>query len=113
MDTIIGKDIAGGIVTITERKTNYLMKRRLKNAEALAKNVVSMLFPYRHFLRTITTDNGFEYFITPKLGTPIFFAVPYSSRQRGTIENATILSESLKTLFFSSLDDDFIKAVQF
>ena len=122
MDTIIGKDNAGAIVTITERKTNYLMMRRLtagKNAEELAKNVVAMLLPYKHFLRTITTDNGSEFadhdFISKKLGVPIFFADPYSSWQKGAIENANKLIRQYipKNTVFSSLEDDFIKAVQF
>jgi IS30 family transposase len=122
MDTIIGKDNAGAIVTITERKTNYLMMRRLtagKNAEELAKNVVAMLLPYKYFLRTITTDNGSEFadhdFISKKLGVPIFFADPYSSWQKGAIENANKLIRQYipKNTVFSSLDDDFIKAVQF
>jgi IS30 family transposase len=122
MDTIIGKDNSGAIVTITERKTNYLMMRRLtagKNAKELAKNVVAMLLPYRHFLRTITTDNGSEFadhdFISKKLGVPIFFADPYSSWQKGAIENANKLVRQYipKNTVFSSLDDDFIRAVQF
>ena len=122
MDTIIGKDNSGAIVTITERKTNYLMMRRLtagKNAKELAKNVVAMLLPYRHFLRTITTDNGSEFadhdFISKKLGVPIFFADPYSSWQKGAIENANKLIRQYipKNTVFSSLDDDFIRAVQF
>jgi IS30 family transposase len=116
------QDNAGAIVTITERKTNYLMMRRLtagKNAEELAKNVVAMLLPYKHFLRTITTDNGSEFadhdFISKKLGVPIFFADPYSSWQKGAIENANKLIRQYipKNTVFSSLEDDFIKAVQF
>ena len=54
-----------------------------------------MLLPYKYFLRTITTDNGSEFadhdFISKKLGVPIFFADPYSSWQKGAIENANKL----------------------
>ena len=50
----VGKvNARGAIVTITERKTNYLMMKTdsWQNAKELAKNVVAMLLPYRHFLR--------------------------------------------------------------
>ncbi len=54
-------------------------------------------------------------FISKKLGVPIFFADPYSSWQKGAIENANKLIRQYipKNTVFPSLDDDFIKAVQF
>ncbi len=122
MATIIGNDNSGAIVTITERKTNYLMMRRLtagKNAKELAKKVMAMLLSYRHFLRTITTDNGSEFadpdFISQKLGVPIFFSDPYFSWQKGAIKNANKLIRQYipENTVLSSLNDDFIRAVQF
>ncbi len=64
MDTIVGKDGKGAIVTLTERSTNMILMERLpqgKRPEPLAKAVIRMLFPYRHTIRTITTDNGSEF----------------------------------------------------
>lgn len=69
MDTIIGKDGKGAIVTLTERSTNMILMERLphsKHPEPLAKVVIRLLFPYRHTIRSITTDNGSE-FCTHKL----------------------------------------------
>lgn len=95
MDTIVGKGNRGAILTITERSTNMIFMRKLnkgKNAEELAKTVVWLLEPYKKYIKTITTDNGTEFacheMITEKLGVPVYFADPYSSWQKGAIENA-------------------------
>ena len=95
MDTIVGKGNRGAILTIVERNTNMLFMRKLthgKNAGELAKNVVWMLEPYRKHIKTITTDNGTEFtcheYITQKLGAKVYFADPYSSWQKGAVENA-------------------------
>ncbi|MDE6377593.1 MAG: IS30 family transposase, partial [Duncaniella sp.] len=64
MDTIVGKDGKGAILTLTERYTNMVLMERLplgKHPEPLAKAVIRLLFPYRHTVRSITTDNGSEF----------------------------------------------------
>lgn len=98
MDTIIGKDNNGVIVTLVERSTNYMIMKRLKygkNPVELAKDVKYLLFPYRHLIKTITTDNGSEFCehraISKALGCPIYFTDPYSSWQKGCIENTNKL----------------------
>lgn len=94
MDTIVGKDGKGAILTLTERLTNFSMAEKLtkgKNAEALAKVAVRMLSPFIGHIRTITTDNGSEFachkYIAKKLHTTVFFAHPYSAWEKGAIEN--------------------------
>lgn len=98
MDTIIGKDGKGAILTLTERSTNFLMACKLKhgkNAEQCAKEVVRKLFPYKAKTLTITTDNGSEFAshqtVTRKLGATVYFADSYCSWQKGAIENANKL----------------------
>ena len=61
MDTIVGKDGKGAIVTLTERSTNMVLMEKLpqgKRPEPLAKTVIRLLFPYRHTVRSITTEIG-------------------------------------------------------
>ena len=94
MDTIVGKDGRGAIVTLTERSTNMLFMRKLdkgKNARELARTVVKMLEPYKEYIKTITTDNGTEFacheIIAKALDTKVYFADPYASWQKGAIEN--------------------------
>lgn len=94
MDTIVGKDNHGAIVTITERSTNMLFMRKLrkgKNAKELARTVIHLLAPFKGHIKSITTDNGTEFacheMIAKSLGTTVYFADPYSSWQKGAIEN--------------------------
>lgn len=129
MDTIVGKDGKGTIVTLTERSTNMLLMERLpegKHPVPLAKAVIRLLFPYRHTIRTITTDNGSEFCahqlisktLAPK-GTKdpnlVFFADSYSSWQKGAIENANKLIRQYipKGTDFSAISDEFIRKIQY
>ncbi len=99
MDTIVGPGNKGAILTLTERSTNFILAAKLhdgKNADSLAKVVWRLLLPYKgQGLKTITTDNGSEFAghssISKKLNVPVFFADPYSSWQKGAIENANKL----------------------
>lgn len=64
MDTIVGKNNHGAIVTIIERSTNMLFMRKLnkgKDAEALAEVVIHLLKSFKNIIKTITTDNGTEF----------------------------------------------------
>lgn len=65
MDTIIGKDNKGAIVTIIDRSTDMLVMRKLphgKDAKEAAKTIVHLLEPYKRWIKTIATDNGSEFF---------------------------------------------------
>ncbi len=128
MDTIIGKDGKGAIVTLTERSTNMILMEKLpygKQPKPLAKVVIRLLFPYRHTVRSITTDNGSEFCahklisraLAPKGAKNhnlVFFADSYSSWQKGAIENANKLIRQYipKGTDFSTLTDAFIRKIQ-
>lgn len=95
MDTIVGRGNHGAIVTLIERSTNMLFMRKLKkgkNAKELARTVIHLLSPFKGHVKSITTDNGTEFacheMIGKSLGVNIYFADPYSSWQKGGIENA-------------------------
>ncbi|WP_255301848.1 hypothetical protein [Butyricimonas sp. Marseille-P3923] len=56
IDTIIWKDNKGAIVTLTERRTNFLIMEKLekgKNANELARVMVWLLFSYKKFIHSI------------------------------------------------------------
>ena len=89
---------------LTERSTNFILMERLKcgrKAMPTAKVVARLLFPYREFVHTITTDNGCEFAahleITRMLSRggrergKVYFADSYCSWQKGAIENANKL----------------------
>ncbi len=94
MDTIVGKDGHGAIVTLIERSTNMLFMRKLtegKNAKKLSETVIYLLAPFKNHIKSITTDNGTEFachqMISKSIGAQVYFADPYSSGQKGAIEN--------------------------
>ena len=112
MDTIVGRGNHGAIVTLIERSTNMLFMRKLKrgkNAKELARAVIHLLSPFKGHIKSITTDNGTEFAchetIGKSLGVKIYFADPYSSWQKGGIENANGLIRQYvpKSLTFESV----------
>lgn len=120
MDTIVGKDGKGAIVTLVERNTNFTMARKLpegKNAKDLAQAVILMMLPYIGKIRSITTDNGSEFaehlMIAKRLKTKIFFAHPYSSWEKGCIEyhNKLIRQYIPKGTDFDSVTDAMLKEI--
>ena len=121
IDTIIGKDGKGAIVTLTERKTGFLLMEKLpegKNATGLAKAVIRMLLPYKKWVHTITADNGTEFAehktIARKLQADFFFCHPYSSWERGLNEytNGLIRQYIPKGESFDDYDELYIRNVQ-
>lgn len=122
IDTIIGKDGKGAIVTIVERSTAFFMMKNLpggKNAEGLAKTVIEMLLPYKKHVHSITADNGTEFAdhktITKALGLAFYFAHPYSSWERGLSEytNKLIRQYIPKKSVFTDFSDEYILEKQY
>ena len=121
IDLIIGKDRKGAIVTIVERTTAFFLMKKLpfgKNAEELAKMVISMLLPYKKFVHSITSDNGKEFAqhkkISKKLLSEFFFAHPYSSWERGLSEytNKLVRQYIPKKSIFNDYNEQEIKNIQ-
>jgi IS30 family transposase len=121
IDTIIGENQKGAILTITERKTGFLLMEKMefgKQAEGLAKAAIRMLYAYKNTVHTITSDNGSEFaqheLIAKKLNANFYFAHPYSSWERGLNEytNKLIRQYIIKGSNFDLYDSDYIKLVQ-
>ncbi|MBS1775735.1 MAG: IS30 family transposase, partial [Bacteroidetes bacterium] len=93
METDLVKCTNGYILTITERKSlfNFLVKIPNKEAETVKNAIIKTLIPFKHLIKTITSDNGTEFAkhteIAKELHVPWFFADPYCSQQRGCNEN--------------------------
>jgi IS30 family transposase len=120
VDTIIGKNHQGALVTINDRKTGIVKIRKVnsKNAEQVAQAVIDALTPYKPFLHTITSDNGKEFAlhaqISQHLGVEFFFAKPYHSWQRGANENLNGLIRQYfpKKTDFSTISDHQVQMVE-
>lgn len=125
MDLIV--DSCGhAILVLLDRLTGFVMLERLrhgKKAKPLAKVVIRLLYGYRRYLRTITTDNGSEFAahldITAGLrmkGLPdvkVYFADSYCSWQKGAVENVNKLIRQYipKKSNFNDFSDEYIRNV--
>ena len=92
-DTVIGKGRKNAFVTMVERKTLYLVVKRIesKHADITAGALIESMMPLKDSVLTITLDNGKEFAqherVSEQLGADIYFAHPYSSWERGINEN--------------------------
>ena len=95
-DTVIGKNHRGGLVTLAERKSRYVLAGHIRSKHAYSVTTVttSLLTPFKDKCHTITFDNGKEFAeherIATELQTSIYFAHPYQyhSWERGLNENS-------------------------
>jgi IS30 family transposase len=93
-DTLEGARGKGGIASLVERKSRYLLAAPLtdKSATTLAAQAIGAFRKIpRRARKTLTVDNGKEFarfkLIEARTGLAVFFADPYAAWQRGTNEN--------------------------
>ena len=89
----------------------------------LARTVVRMLYGYRRYLKTITTDNGSEFAANLEITTglrmrgmddvSVYFADSYCSWQKGAVEheNKLIRQYIPKNSNFNDFSDNFVRNV--
>jgi IS30 family transposase len=93
IDTIIGKNHKGALLSIVERKSKFTLIGKLqeKSAEIAANAAIDLLKPFANKVLTITADNGKEFadhkHINKSLKADVYFAHPYHSWERGLCEN--------------------------
>ena len=93
IDTVIGKNHKGALLTINDRVTSMVWISLLsgKEAEPLTEKAIEVLMPIKNMLYTITADNGKEFAyhqkIAEALNVDVYFAKPYHSWERGANEN--------------------------
>jgi IS30 family transposase len=63
IDTVIGQNHKGALVTIVERKSKFTLIKRVetKHAEGVTAATITLLKPYSDKVFTITADNGKEF----------------------------------------------------
>lgn len=112
-DTIIGANHRGVCVTLVERvsKLTLIKKLKTKESDKVEDAIVSLLYPYRDTLKTLTVDNGKEFAnhesIAKKLKVDVYFAHPYCSWERGLNENTNGL---IRQYFKKKMNFDSITA---
>jgi len=93
IDTVIGKNHQGALVTLVERKTLYTAIFRVcgKTAELVTNATIKLLQPFKNLSYSITADYGKEFAfherISKMLDIDFYFAHPYCSWERGLNEN--------------------------
>lgn len=120
IDTIIGKNHKGAIMTINDRCTSLVLIQKLEGKEAapLAQSAIDALSPYKHLIHTITADNGKEFAahqeIAKGLDISFFFARPYHSWERGANENTNGLARQYipKGTNFDNVTQEYVAMVQ-
>ena len=92
-DTIVGKDQKSALLTLVDRKTRYVIIKKLNNfkAEDTAKAIIRALKSAKHQVHTITMDNGKEFYrhtkVAKALKAETYFCRPYHSWEKGSNEN--------------------------
>lgn len=93
-DAVVGKGSLECLVTLVDRKSDYLLSARskIRKAERVGRKIVDLMKNLPAKLRkTMTLDNGKEFTdherVRAKLGLNVYFARPYYSWERGTNEN--------------------------
>ena len=93
IDTIIGKNHQGVLISIVERRSRYTLiaKANSKQAEEVSNKTIDLLLPVQNLVHTITADNGKEFAshkrVSMALNAGVYFAHPYHAWERGLNEN--------------------------
>jgi len=119
IDTVIGKNHQGALVTIVDRFSKFTLIKKVdsKHADVVTEATLLLLQPYRDKTLTITADNGKEFAghekMKERLNADVYFAHPYSSWERGLNENTNGLIRQYftKGSSFENITDDDVEAV--
>lgn len=114
IDTVIGQNHSGALVTIVERVTKFTVSARVQSkcAADVSAMTVTLLTPFIGLVSSITADNGKEFAyhekITAALKCDFYFAHPYHSWERGLNENTNGLLRQYfpKSTDFKKTTDD-------
>jgi len=120
VDTMIGKNHKGVLITAVERKTMFSCIGHVpqKRADLVENKLVEMLSPFQGNVLTITTDNGKEFTnhksFSKRLEVDVYFAHPYSSWERGLNENINGLIRQYfpKRMSFLDIKEQDVKFVE-
>ena len=120
IDTVIGKDHIGALVTAVDRKSKFTLIKKVpsKHAEIVTTALIEMLEPIKPVIKTITSDNGKEFAyhkqVSQILDTDFYFANPYHSWERGLNEhtNGLIRQYLPKKTDFTQISKEEIITIQ-
>ena len=120
IDLIVGPKNRGAILSMIDRLSRYCILHKLngKTAAEIEASVIKALSDYHRAKYSITSDNGTEFTnhtaISKALNINYYFAHPYASYERGSIENLNGLVRQYipKGTDFSDVEGDFVKSIE-
>ena len=90
-DTMFGQDKRNSVLIVADRKSRYLKLGKLSRRTASLTLTKTKELLRRLPKKSVTNDRGREFTDHEKLskdiGIPVFFCHPYTSSERGTVEN--------------------------
>lgn len=121
IDTIVGAQHQGAIVSLVDRRTKFTKLGLLARATAQETKdaIVKLLDPIKSNVHTMTADNGKEFAqhveITAALDATVYFANPYHSWERGLNENTNGLVRQYfpKKTDFTTLTHEQVQNVEY
>ena len=116
IDLVVGPKNRGAILTIIDRKSRQCAIQNLTSKKASVVSVACLEAVKRLGVeaKSITSDNGTEFTdhkdISKPLGINYFFAHPYASYERGSIENLNGLVRQYipKKTSFKEIDQNYL-----
>jgi len=93
IDLVLGMNHQPGLLVITDRASlkTSLTKIYTKASAQIAKDIIRKMKPCENWIKTMTYDNDMAFTkhqkINEVLGTKSFFTRPYTSQDKGTVEN--------------------------
>jgi IS30 family transposase len=121
IDTIIGSQHRGAIVSLVDRRTKLTKLELLsrKTATLTQRSIIRSLSPIKEHVHTLTADNGKEFAghvdIAKSLKAVVYFAHPYHTWERGLNENTNRLVRQYfpKKFDFTKLTKKQVKEVEY
>lgn len=93
IDLMMGKNHQGALIVMTDRSTllTRLKKVEGKDSKEIKKGIVRKLYGLKHIIKTLTFDNDQAFSkhesIGRNLNAQTYFTRPYTSQDKGTVEN--------------------------
>ena len=120
IDLIVGPKNKGAILSIIDRMSRHCILKKLtgKTSLEVSDQIIELLNSSSICAFTVTTDNGSEFTdhkkISEKLNISYYFAHPYASYERGSIENLNGLVRQYipKGTDFTDVSQDKIKIIE-
>jgi IS30 family transposase len=116
---VAGKDGAGALLVLVERKTRYVIIRKLMSRDTLTVNaMLQEMTGGMLYVNSLTLDNDISFRrhkeLSRMLNAPVFFCQPYHSWEKGSVENMNkwIRQYVPKKSDIAKLSDEYIRFIE-